>query len=749
MKNGFKRTVALILAAALIFAMAPLAFADDGAAFGAQGASDAGAPMLAPEVSGSDGVTALLADTISGALDSEVSSAGDDYRIAGLEVTGNAARVSYEAAADVRIVVALYDEGRMITSATKNAPASEEETDVSITLDGVPESFTAKAFMLDPESGKPMCEAYTNSLYTESMKALESSTADDYDADLVMNLDGDKKTNFVVYNPGVTIAEGDGSHNVVTDLGGGSYRITNATDDVLGLGTGDILSLQSADGSVLLLKLASVEKSGSTVTVTEDDSIALEDVFDVVKIEGGYDPTADTASLSASDLDVGVNGKITKDIKLQKEFKRDKDVFDDNAPNITLSMKGSVTLTAYIKLYLSANEQYVEAKITLDAEFDAYMSGTTGRQTFELLPEAAVFAPVPGVSISVMPSIVFEATVKLRFHARVSAALGWAYTGGAFENRSQKPTLSDCDISLEGKIFFGFSLEPTVAVFSKKIGEAKLTAQFGFTLTAEMKKDFTDRTHACDKCIEGNLEFDVELSASAKFLGELDVSAKILDIKYPILDYYHSFTYDDGGFKKCPHKNYPVTVRLWDVDENKKTTLRTGAEAEYYGVSTLDKAFAGTLTTDKNGTAVVYLPEGSYEFAAENAEIGAFASEAFTVSEKELGEQTVELFLVDKVYTASVTVLNEEGEKVAGAVIYGTGREKDPITNEYGNARIPLRAGTYNLSVSKDNIAPVKLAEFTVTDHDVVLPQVVIKEPRYNVTVHVYDEFWNVLPGAV
>ncbi|MBQ1435524.1 MAG: hypothetical protein IIZ19_06490, partial [Clostridia bacterium] len=97
MKNGFKRTVALILAAALIFAMAPLAFADDGAALGAQGASDAGAPMLAPEVSGSDGVTALLADTISGALSSEVSSAGDDYRIAGLEVTGNAARVSYEA----------------------------------------------------------------------------------------------------------------------------------------------------------------------------------------------------------------------------------------------------------------------------------------------------------------------------------------------------------------------------------------------------------------------------------------------------------------------------------------------------------------------------------------------------------------------------------------------------------------------------------------------------------------------------
>ncbi|MBQ1335016.1 MAG: hypothetical protein IIY34_06665 [Clostridia bacterium] len=77
-----------------------------------------------------------------------------------------------------------------------------------------------------------------------------------------------------------------------------------------------------------------------------------------------------------------------------------------------------------------------------------------------------------------------------------------------------------------------------------------------------------------------------------------------------------------------------MTVRLWDVDENKKTTLRTGAEAEYYGVSTLDEVFSGTLTTNKSGTAVVYLPEGSYEFAAENAEIGAFASEAFTVSAK-------------------------------------------------------------------------------------------------------------------
>ncbi|MBQ3378799.1 MAG: leucine-rich repeat protein [Clostridia bacterium] len=748
MKNGFKRTVAFILAAALILALAPMAFAQDPKA---PGSADAGAGTLSAEVSGSDGVSALISDAIQDALLEETSSEGGDCRIAHLEVSGSEAQVTYQSDADARIIVALYDdEGRMVTSAAKNVLASDEETAVSIPIKDAPDYFTAKAYMLDAESGKPLCEDFTNNLYTESLQALEASTVSDYDEDLVLNLDGDKTTNFVVFNPGVITVEADGQHNVTTDLGGGAYRIENASDELLGMEAGDILSLKGADGSVLLIKLASIEKSGGTVTVTEDDSIALEDVFDVVKIEGGYDPTADTASLSGSELDANVTGKITKDIQLKKEFKRDKDVFDDNAPNITLSMKGSVTLTAYIKLYLSFKEQYVEAKITFDAEFDAYMSGATGRQTFDLLPEAVVFAPVAGVSISVMPSIVVDASLTLRFHAKLTAALGFAYTGDGFENRSEKPKVSDCDISLEGKLFLGFSLEPSVAVFSKKIGEVKLTATLGFTFTGEMKKDYVDHTHACDKCISGNVEFDVELSASAKFLGELDVSAKVLDIKHPLLDFYYSFTYEDWGFKKCPHMNYPITVRVWDVDENKNHTLRTGAKVEYFGLSTIDKTFSGTLTTDKNGTASVYLPDGTYDFSAENPDNGAFAAETVIVNAKgdENYEQTVELYLEEEVYIASVTVENEEGEKVSGAVIYGTGRDKDPVTNEYGVARIPLRVGTYHLSVSKDGSTPVALDEFKITGYDVVLPRVVIKEPRFKINVRILDEDWNAVSGT-
>ena len=741
MKNGLKRAVAFMLSAALTFTLVPAALAE-----GSADHSGIGGSVLTPEISGSDGVSALLSDRIQSTLQEEVSDDSDN-RISRLEVDGSSAQVAYQAATDARLVVALYDEdGSMVTSGSADVSASEREAVVSIPLGNVPSFFTAKAYLIDAESGMPLSEAFTNNLYTESLTELAHSTVADYDEALVLNLDADDTTNFVVYNPGVTIVKSASSRNNVTELGGGAYRISGATDDVLGLQVGDILSLQGQDGSVLLIKLASIERSGDTVTITQDDSIALEDVFDVVKIEGGYDPTADIASLS--ELDTSVTGKITKDLKLKKEFKRDQDVFDDDAPNITLSMKGSLTLTAYVKLYLSFDEQYVEAKITLDADFDAFISGSTGRQTFDLLLEPVFFAPVPGVNISVMPSIVVDASLQLRFHANVTAALGWAYTGDGFENRSAKPKLSNCDISVDGKLFLGFSLEPSVAVFSNKVGEAKLTATLGFTFTGQMKKDFVDKTHACDKCIGGKVEFDVELSGSAKFLGELDVSAKILDIKYPLLDFYYSFTYEDWGFETCPHLKYPVNLRLWDVDENKQATLRTGAEVEYYDLSTIGRPFAGTLTTDANGAAEVYLPAGTYEFYAENPEKKTFASKTLILIDKDEPEgQKIDIYLEEEVYIASVTVVNEEGEKVSGAVIHGTGREKGPVTDAYGNARIPLRVGTYHLSVSKDGSEPVELEEFRITGYDVVLPRVVIREPRFKLSVRVLDEDWNAVGG--
>lgn len=61
-------------------------------------------------------------------------------------------------------------------------------------------------------------------------------------------------------------------------------------------GRGDIFSYSNKDGSVLIAKVKSISIDGTTVTITEDADIQLDNVFDYVKVEGGVkNPTQQEA----------------------------------------------------------------------------------------------------------------------------------------------------------------------------------------------------------------------------------------------------------------------------------------------------------------------------------------------------------------------------------------------------------------------------------------------------------------------
>ena len=59
-------------------------------------------------------------------------------------------------------------------------------------------------------------------------------------------------------------------------------------------------------------------------------------------------------------------------------------------------------------------------------------------------------------------------------------------------------------------------------------------------------------------------------------------------------------------------------------------------------------------------------------------------------------------------YKVTVTVLDENGEPVEGAVIEGAGLDEDPTTGEDGNAIFYLPNGEYELTITKDNASAIK-----------------------------------------
>ena len=692
---------------------------------------------------GSDSVTQLLADAVEDTLSEEAALEKDEFAITGLSVTGSEATVAYRATAPVRLIVAVYDDptGQMVACAMANTEKSgtAQEAEATFQLDNIPAYFTARAFMVDQTTGRPLCGCFTNSLYTQAMQELERSTTDDYDPDLVLNLDDNTSTNFVVFQSGTKVVDYQADSNQVEDLGDGQYRITNADETVRNLQVGDTLALENEDGSVLLVKVKTVTASGQTVTVTDDTVADLSDVFDVIKIEGGVREPGeesqdaelldDSARLMEGDsLESGLEGKVIKKVELEEKL-----------DGVTFHVDGSVTLSAYIKLYLSKDEKYIEASVTLSGTVTSSITASTGRMTLNLLPDIVSLSPVPGVFISIMPAIVFEATAELSFHATISTTLGGAYVQDHFENRSKAPSFSKCNVSLEGKLYLGFSLEPKVKVLSDKIGEVKLTAQLGITFTTSQKLvDLVERTHACEHCLEGNASIGLEVTASAKFLKILDVTHELINHVFASRDYYYSFDYHDYAFTKCPHENHLVKITVWNVDKG----VKAGAKVSVSGVSTRGAALEKNLTTDRDGEAKIYLPDGDYTFYTEDKDQDAYASTTLAVTE----EQTINLWLEKNTYPVTVSVVNEDGEPVSGATIAGTGKAFSPVTGSGGTARFTLTAGTYTLSVSKNGGTPVETT--CVVTNGPVAVSVVLPEPEYQVAVTAKDINGNLLPGA-
>ena len=558
-------------------------------------------------IEGSDSVGMLLSDAFSEAEEKSSKMEEQGAYVSDLVISGNQAVATYYTEKDADVVVAIYDEEtkQMLASGKASVPKGEETQTVTVPIEGnMPQYFNASAFILDSKSHEPLCEAYSTNLYNRAMQELENSTVADYNPEQVLNLDENEATNFVVYGEGTKIIDYSTDVNQVTDNGNGRYTITNADSDFTSLQEGDIFSYSNEDGSVLIAKVKSIAIDGTTVTVTEDADIELDNVFDYVKVEGGVkNPMQQEAELHTESRAATLEGSASVTASVDKKIEGGNPL--DGSKKGSFSIKGSLKIDGYVKAYISLKSQYIEAKVSISLSGEVELKGSIKAKELELMPTAPYLTICPRVFMQIKPVFVVEFAASLKTSVTISAAAGIKYDSeSGAKNTSERPALQG-EFKAEGTLFIGFKPVAEVFIISDKVGGASVSAQAGLKLALSYTKEASTGAtskHQCKNCLSGKLSAEFKIDAEIEVVNKVVFKANIVKLSFPnILECYYSKDYNEFAWKACPHKAYKITAKAKD----EKGKAVDGVTISGQGVDL-------KAVTDASGMAAFFLPDGTY-----------------------------------------------------------------------------------------------------------------------------------------
>ena len=613
-----KRVLSIFLAVCLIFTLLPVGALAEGNSVDTE-------PTLA--VSGTNSVGKLISKEVS--QETDETSGGN--KISDLTVDGNTAAVQFTTDTnECDIVVAIYDENdetKMLASGTVTVYSGDSEASIELSGD-IPESFVATAYMLERESHSPLCTAYTTKMYTSEMQAFLATTVNDYDEKLVFNLDDSEETNFAVFNED-TLRADESSGMSIEDKGDGIYIVTNADADVKALSEGDEFAYTYDDGTVLLVAVASITVDGDTVTITEAADADLQDFFDYVKIEGTNDENTET-TIDTSDMDDCVT--LVDEATPRRARARSVDKEGSLGGSISAkiendSIEGSVTFSYKVSLKVYINNGYKSVSLTNNAKLELSVALEPVKGEIGIKLCSINIPMVPGVKVQIAPSIVAQISVKLQWKASIEATIGFGYDSDiGFVNKCSGPKC-DSKVELSGKLFIGLKVSASVDIISDKIASLGLEAKTGAEVSAKERVD-NDSTgskkHECERCITGEINGVSSLTAKANFI-KFKTEQTFSELKIKIADFYTSITFRDSGWGTCPHISYKVTVKALDKDGNPLPNAAVTCSA-----------LTDTLTTDKEGKASFFAPNGEYTLKIESNDLKADRKLTVHSSKKEM-----------------------------------------------------------------------------------------------------------------
>jgi hypothetical protein len=502
---------------------------------------------------------------------------------------------------------------------------SQDENMATVTISGdMPQYFAATAYLLDADSHEPLCEAYNTELYTKDVQDLKNSTADDYDPDKVLQLDeDDKKTNFAVFNEETTVADEGADKNQLTDNGDGTYTITNADSSFTDLKVGDTFSYNYEDGTVLLVKVADISVKGTTVTVRKDTDTDLTDYFDYVKIE--TDEVQEDWNVDNSDLEEGVTAADSEEYTQasriggsgSSKYSTSWNIYKNLDENVTITGSFKYSFSFTIDVYITAGYQYLSVKNEYSAGIEVDI---TGKSKLIDIPLGRISTqPIICVKVELIPAFLVETSGSVTWSGEIKGSSGGAYdSNSGFKNLSSSPSCQS-SLKVEGKIFMGVKVSPSVSIVDSDLANASL----GFSGGAEIAASYSvydtskDQIHECKKCLKGEVKSKLSMELTVKLIKGKVYRKRSYDLgTVKTGDFYYSIDYDEFGWTTCPHVCYPVKISVTDKDGKAikgTSTVRVADSKTGEVVEIRDKtsSMESVELTDSKETKV-YLPNGSY-----------------------------------------------------------------------------------------------------------------------------------------
>lgn len=578
-------------------------------------------------------------------------------RVIGIKINDAAATVEFVAAETADLVVAIYtddDAQEMVASGTvevQPTAANTGSTTVVVPLTGtIPNYFTAKGYLLDKAEHAPLSSAYLSSEHTKAIEEIKNATIEDFPEEKVINLDADSSTNFAVVADGVVRAvEGENDtaesendiaarnsaafNNVISaDAESQTYIIENPSNRVKYLRSNQILVLKYDETNMIVTRVDSTEQNGNVITIRGKLDFDLEDAFDFLKLEeqtGGdkqYHYVADTGdeglTYLGEEYSAGVDETNAVDINipitLQSKFQLYK-------PK-TIEGSAKIGVTGTFKFYLSAGRK----ELATSAKAYANISAKFEQTRMEVAVPLGVyeFSPIAGIYMAIRPTFKFSLKNSVTTTLSIESTAGCEWVNYHYQPTSKDPYIK-FEVELEGEVFLGLDLEPSVKVFSRAI-EIKFKTQFGADMKFTRKAASWDTSnpsqmeekidpnnwhnsptsyHACVNCYEISTGLNLTIGMTISLVGKVVSRASDLNIPLSVNSAKGHYSVDYSEFTlfggKCNHDKYRIVVSM-DKADSAGTKL-------YYSKN--GGMYQGAGELNSQGWLQIFLEPGTYTFS--------------------------------------------------------------------------------------------------------------------------------------
>lgn len=210
-------------------------------------------------------------------------------RIVRAELDGMVASITYSAAEDAELIAAVYTEdGKELLASGRRTVSAAEDATADLRLTGTrPEYALLRVFLLGREDHAPLCASCRTSAFVCPPEEIEATEPKDFEADRVLDMG---TGGFAVVKQGVVLLRAEenaaGQNRLLArDDEAVQYKIGTPNETIRNLRAGQILALEYERGKLLLLRVRKLQTDEDAVTLYGDDSLRLNDVFDLIKLD--------------------------------------------------------------------------------------------------------------------------------------------------------------------------------------------------------------------------------------------------------------------------------------------------------------------------------------------------------------------------------------------------------------------------------------------------------------------------------